>query len=506
MLRKYKNAFIVLLPSLILLSVLQFIFINKSLHQMRGEELAEAVRSVFFWEHNKTFWGCTNIGYYSILMIIYNVFGFTLSTAKYFKLFMYVVSMVCLIWLLYKRIGTYRTALFLFVFGLSPVLLYFNRLATPYGLDLVFYPLCFLLLFNTDQQKLFKCMFYSFSLFFIIMIACTSYPSFLFYLPLYFVLYVWIIMKNRTLYTTSNIFFIVLSSLIGFILPLIFFYFYVSSPSELISDPLFNQGLFRGGSELFFSYPTFLGNLKVIYNDLFFIGQSYYYEAQLSEFMYLKYLFIILNIYFIYLAVIDKKYRLSIILVYICLLFSLIIVSNTAGFPSIRKATFITSYIYILLFLAMRSVLSRKLNFKNLESLFFYVILFLIIIQHGVLAYYNFPRDKAVHQYSSDKIILLDPYINKDWLDIVPDDPQRSMEHWISEIDKGSPLYLKGVCGYSVIYPIVAGHYLWNKGIKKSITVKNLYDESGGTFNLNDETFFKEYICPIEYLCWNYNE
>lgn len=507
MLKKHKQFIVYLIPTVLFLFFIQFFYIKFSNDQIKGEELAEAIRSVFFWAHGETFWGCTNIGYYSILLFIYKVFGFTIFTAKYFKLFLYLFSLVFLAIFFYKRIGVLNSVLLLLIIGTSPTLLYFNTLLTPYGIDFLFYPICIFMLYLVRTKAIIVSLFVSFMLWFLIMLACLSYPVFLFYVPLFIFSYLWIFFRDKETEVFKRKGLVLLTSLAGFILPLVVFLLYSNDPSKILFDPLFGQGLFRGGSALSFSLATILGNIKVLYSDLFDIGKGYYFETQLSEFIYLKYFFVLINIFFVYLGVLNQKSRKITIAVYVTLLTGLLLTCMTVGFPGIRKATFSISLFYTLLFISMSSTYYKKIKFRKLNITLLMIFSFILLIHHFMLVYYNLSKNRPDFIDSSANVTVvvasgvIDPYTNKTWFNVVSDDPQRSLEYWIAQIDKGDVLYMESVCGYSEIYPAVAGYYLWNRGLVKKIAVRDLYDESNSEVDLSFDSWLNQYISPLDSLC-----
>src|SRR3989338_3094554 len=108
-----------LLP--LLLVFLQFLMTGKSMGQIRYEELAEAVRNPFWLQKGFVYDGIsTNIGWYGLLALVYNFFGFGLFCAKYLRLFLSLISLFCIAALLKKYLGEKKALVPLLTIGLSP--------------------------------------------------------------------------------------------------------------------------------------------------------------------------------------------------------------------------------------------------------------------------------------------------------------------------------------------------------------------------------------------------
>ena len=114
----------------------QTVFTLSSTSQIRYEELAESVRNVFWLQHRLIYDGISsNVGWYGTLLVIYNLFGFSLNTAKFFRLAIHSVSLLFLALLLRQYLGTKRAWLPLLAIGLSPTIIFFNSLQTSFGID-----------------------------------------------------------------------------------------------------------------------------------------------------------------------------------------------------------------------------------------------------------------------------------------------------------------------------------------------------------------------------------
>ncbi len=82
-----------LVPVFLIICQLAWTFSSTS--QIRFEEVAESVRNVFWLQNQSIYDGISsNVGWYGTLLIIYKIFGFSLFTAKFYRLFLFIVSIV----------------------------------------------------------------------------------------------------------------------------------------------------------------------------------------------------------------------------------------------------------------------------------------------------------------------------------------------------------------------------------------------------------------------------
>lgn len=247
----------------LILAVVQLIFTINSQSQIRYEELAEGIRNPFWLENRLIYDGTSsNIGWYGSLLIVYKIFGFGLFHAKYFRLFLHLLSLLCLAALLRRFLGQKLATLPLLVIGLSPSLLFLNTLETSYGIDLQYFPITLFLMVN--QLNWVRALGWA-----VAMLAWTSYPPFILYLP---VLFFVAIRKNLLL------------NLVSFLAPLLIAFIYVQNRQILFFDPKLNSGLFRGAGTLQFDADQIAANLAGLTRDLFFSGQSYHFELNKGEF------------------------------------------------------------------------------------------------------------------------------------------------------------------------------------------------------------------------------
>ena len=71
----------------LVLFALQLVYTTNSTNQIRYEELAESVRNVWWLQNGTIYDGVSsNVGWYGTLLLVYKFFGFSIFTAKYFRL------------------------------------------------------------------------------------------------------------------------------------------------------------------------------------------------------------------------------------------------------------------------------------------------------------------------------------------------------------------------------------------------------------------------------------
>src|SRR3990167_8315260 len=172
------------------LFLFQLVLTLRSMNQIRFEELMESVTSVYWFAHRSVFYGAyTNVGWYAILLFIYKLFGFTLFTAKYYRLILHLVALFSLAALLRKYLGEKKALIPLIVIALSPTVLFFNTLQATFGTDLQYFPI---LLYWVDRFTFKKTLMEGAKQFFagaFAMIALMSYPTFVYFLPVLFLFY-----------------------------------------------------------------------------------------------------------------------------------------------------------------------------------------------------------------------------------------------------------------------------------------------------------------------------
>jgi hypothetical protein len=461
------------LPFLLLIP--QILFTFNSMNQIRYEELAESVRNVFWLQNGLVYDGVSsNIGWYGTLLVIYHLFGFSLFTAKIFRLALQLLSLLALAKLLTMYLGKRLSLLPFAIIALSPTLLYFTTLETSFGIDLQMLPICLLLLLTLDLKK--RIRFYAqFILFWmLVMITWMSYATFVFYLPVFIVLFAWVLHNNvkekkkdqKLTYflSTANI------SLVAFIIPLAVGVFFVQNRTILLTDPSSGNGIFRGGGTLSLSQTHFAANFFSLAQDLFISGKSYNFELFKADFsdIYPLITLGLLAVISILLVIKNKSYRLATVTILGLILFTYIggsITSDPTNLFGMRRSTPILAGIYALFVVAWYFVIHTKWQSKIVKNSIYGI--FTLLLLHNILVFpinFSHLKDASIYGYQ------LIPGVS----------PTKSLKTLVKQTEEsGLDLTCKrNGCRYQETYAAVAGDCLWNKLPCHAIYG---YDYMGGT-------------------------
>lgn len=437
----------------------QILFTLNSTNQIRYEELAESIRNVY-WLQNQTIYDgvSSNVGWYGTLLLIYNFFGFSLHSAKFFRLIIHLISIFCLIFILKKYFDNKKILIPLLSISLSPTFLYFNTLQTSYGLDLSYFSIfLFLLVFKVKNRILNilkQIFFWNF-----LMVAWLSYPIFIFYLPSLLCFYLWSLIKEKK--ETAFIFRNLLFSAFSFLFPLFIVLLYVKDKSLLFYDQATKSGLFRGAGILHFNLNTFWKNILNLLSDLFFQGNSYYFEIPSPDFSNFYPVLTIIFIFFasIFIFIREKKYRPFLLFVSAIFLFNLLIANFTfdpSGHPGIRRNTGILTSIYIFFTLSWLYFSNKKIQNFWLKRLI--ILIFLLLPLHHLLALpTNLDSLKKPSFYRELWFGLTNSphdYLTLTLNQLTKEDLRLSCK------DKNGKFV---ICRYSEIYAATKGACFWNK-------------------------------------------
>lgn len=432
------------------LFLLQVVFTQNSLNQIRYEELAESVRNVFWLENGLIYDGISsNVGWYGTLLLLYKTFGFTLFAAKYFRLALHMISLICLAALLVKLLGKKYAWMPLLTIGLSPTLLYFNVLQTSYGIDLQYLPIALFLLTSLDFAKKRIEVLKQALAWVVAMVAWLSYPPFAYYLPGLVLLYLWKI--RRRIFPASLI------GLAAFLLPLLIILF-VGNRELLWYDPITQGGLFRGAGIFYLDFQTFAFNFQRTLGDLFVRGASYNFELASAEFSKLfPVLSIILAVLIGAVLFLRNSFRFVITLIFITFALNFISLTFTfdpTGLPGLRRATPLLAALYALFALGWYTTVKQKNIGVQLK--YTLIVIFLLLPLHHLLSLpFNLSGLKAPSVFRESR------WFNTEL------DPEGSLKA-LTETAKKEKLSLKcssdvSSCRYAEVYSAVQGSCLWNK-------------------------------------------
>lgn len=441
----------------LLLFILQALYTFNSMNQIRYEELAESVRNVF-WLQNRTIYDgvSSNAGWYGTLLLVYNFFGFDLYTAKYFRLLLQLISLLCLATVLKKYLGVKLACVPLIVISLSPTLLFFNTLQTSYGTDLQYLPISIYLLSLLQFKNFWKTVFTQILAGLILMTAWMSYPTFVYYLPALFVFYIYQLSRHKFKNQISSLIFV-----ISFLIPFIISLIYLKDKSLLLYDEVAKSGIFRGAGIFYFDGGNFFNNLFGNLSDLFIMGNSYYFEVAAPDFSHLFPILPLLIVFLISIFLTLKNHRFKFILILVWSVFLLNIFINNftfdpSGRPGIRRSTPLLAAFYTLFAIIWYYLNSLKWETVSLKWTVLLILLFIPL--HHLLVYplnYGFLKTPSYYQYSHVFGMTETPQKTLSLLveKIQVEDLQLSCQ------DQGGKLTY---CRYSEVYPAVAGFCQWN--------------------------------------------
>ena len=446
-----------LLP--LLLVFLQFLMTGKSMGQIRYEELAEAVRNPFWLQKGFVYDGIsTNIGWYGLLALVYNFFGFGLFWAKYLRLFLSLISLFCIAALLKKYLGEKKALVPLLTIGLSPTLLYLNTFQTTYGLDLVYFPIILYLILTLDFGQ--KGLFWAKQIlaWFLAMVAWLSYPSFLVYLPFLGVIYVFQLLKinKGSNFLVRNIF----VSVLAFLIPLILGFLIVQNKSVLLNDTQTKSGLFRAGGKTQISLVNLWTGLGVTAGDLFTVGNSYYFELKGVEFGDVYPIAAVLGVIFISVLTYLKRPKLRLVILLgiggVILGTIFLHIGSDGELAGLRRSGGILAAFYTLFTVSWIVIYDLGKKYQVVKWMLLAVLLVLPL--HHLLV---FPQN-LVH------ITDLSSYRDNTWFAIA-ETPQKSLKILVDSVgredlklackdEKGNV----GECRYSEVFAAVEGSCVWN--------------------------------------------
>jgi hypothetical protein len=433
-----------------------------SMHEIRYEELAESVRSVFWLDRRLVYDGVySNVGWYGTLLIAYKIFGFSLVQAKFVRLGIHVAGLYAAASLLARSLTTRVAIVPLALIGLSPTLLYLTTLQTSYGLDLPYAAICLWMIVSTrfrsgaaaELVRTFLCGA-------VAMVAAMSYPTFLWSVPSLVIVAVWLVRtspgtgQSRRYWPRH-----VASAAVGLALPLVAAFLYVQTRNLLIYDPGTQAGLFRGGGRLGFNLALASQAIRTLAGDLFVRGQSYYFELTRPEFSGVLGAVGLAAVVGTagYLFVKNRAPRAVIAAASAVLIMSVVIPSlSTEGPPGIRRSTGVLAAYFTFFALAWQFY-STSRTLPTWSRRVGLAVCLLLPLNHvlGVPSLLSDLSDNSI-------------YRNSDWFTIETT-PSLSLAHLLAQVKQGQPLSCPidrdgriTPCRYQEVYPAIAGFLEWN--------------------------------------------
>jgi hypothetical protein len=367
--------------------VMQFVMTRSGTGHIRLEEISESIRGPYWFVHGRIFQGLSShIGWYAQLVLWYQLFGFTLRGAADFRFFLHIISIICLASLLKKYLGVKIAWIPLAAIGFSPTLLYFNSLATHFGIDLQYLPIVLFLLdriqftFYKDHTVIHlipHAVLWTF-----VMTAWMSYPTMAYYLPALAIVYAYKMQRTYRLY--------LLICIVFFLLPLILGFAFIQNRTLLIYDANDHSGIFRGAAHTL-DMAHGWDRVRESFVGFATVSPSYYYEVEHVEFSNWFPLLALSAVLLItiYLWIHQKKYRLWIVPVLVIVFLNIItlwLFSDTGGigYASTRRATGILASFYMFFVIACHWFMNKGIHRKYWLVCFF---LFLFIPIHHLAVF-----------------------------------------------------------------------------------------------------------------------
>ena len=260
-----------------------------TLHSIRHEEVVESVRNVYWFDQGLVYDGVyTNIGWYGTLLAAYKVFGFSLATAKYVRLALYLAGLYAAAALMVRYMRPRTAMVPLLLIGLSPTVLYFSTTQISCGVDMPYAAMClWLMLSGRAGSTAARDLAFTFGAGLVAMVAAMSYPAFVLYLPSLALVFLW---HSRQVGSTAraglgrSLAAHVGAAATGFALPLAAAFMYVTTRHLLLYDPATDAGMFRSGGRLGADPSAFWQAVVAVGTDLFVAGRSYYYDVTRPDF------------------------------------------------------------------------------------------------------------------------------------------------------------------------------------------------------------------------------
>lgn len=464
-----------------LLAGVQTLWIARSRRIVRFEEVAEGARNAWWLDHHALFDGIsTNVGWYGQLLAAYELFGFSLFAAKWWKLALFAGAVLCLAWLLRRPwgpagepLGPGRAAVPLVAIGLSPSLLHFGTVGTSFGTDLLFLPylLAILALLREGRRSTTTRGLLGFACGALAMLAWTSYPVFAFYLPALALAYLALPAGAgagrpgpRGLPGLSPA--ALLPALAGFLLPVAAAALWLERPARLFHDPATGSGLFRGGGTGFELDPAAVArHVGVALHDLFVRGTSYYYWVERPDLAGPLGLAAFLAVAAGTVALLRARpesagswpgRRTWIALAWLLPAANLLVVSAGTGPQGLRRSTALLAGFYLLYAWVWRAATERGAFRSRRPARYATAILLLLPLHHLLAAVEQYPRLPLA---GSEQTHL--------WLRVRPT-AEESLAYWLERTAAGAPLDCREIgleperCQYGGIYALLSGHRRWN--------------------------------------------
>jgi hypothetical protein len=478
--RRLATLFRIVLPAL-LLTIPAAVLVLRGAQQLRYEELAESIRGPFWLEHRAVFDGIsTNVAWYAFLALVYRVFGFGLTTARWARVALLGVSLIALSILLHRHLRRWPALAALATLAASPTLLFFNRITTSYGTDLLMLPICLLLLDQLRRQSRAPAagglVATAGGLGAVAMLGAMMYPALIPALPF---LAVWALLALPRGARTNP----ALSGVAGFLLPLALASFTIRDARSLFWHPSDHGGIFRGGGVGWVpSWSVLRDNAAAIATDLFRGGSSYYFELASVDFGgvlgHAGFAAVVL------LAMVTawtlRETRPILATAAGAAALAVLSTSAAGGPPGLRRATVALAAFYLVVVVLWAS--APRLTSRPWARTAIVASLLLLPLHHA-LAYGDHLKQAARPIWGRERV----------WFK-AGETPQASLDRWLAHTAAGRPLDCgtlrtpgKQVCHYDYIFSAVSGWRRWNG--ERAVDVLAVHPRTGEIVTLSPDAW-----------------
>ncbi|MDP7040820.1 MAG: hypothetical protein QGI45_16820 [Myxococcota bacterium] len=460
--------------------IMQATFTYAALHRLWYEDLAESIRNVYWFEHNRVYnGGSTMVGWYGLVLGYYKAFGFSPVAAKWLKFVLAGSSWFAAAYVLKYVLG-YRKALVpLCAFALSPIALYFNTFQYPMGLDLLFFPLEVCLFIFISKASLRGACILTFCAGTLAMLASMSYPTYLFYLPACVFLLHWVWQTQEKCFWR----FALPISFAGFMTPFLCVWTYLDNFSLFMSDATHSgTGIFRGGATFKgLSFELYGDNLMRTLKDFFVAADSYYFYLPESDFSsWLGFISVLAVGILIVLAMGEsKQMKVVCLLTVFLMLVALLLPAAGTTTPGGRRSTGFLMGFYVLFVIGWNYAWTVLQGHKRTLAL---SALSLLVVQH------LWAISPNLEHVSKERTLSAEPFFPSD------QDPNASLAFWYARAQNGEPLVchtyreFKRYCRFDEIFAVIQGHRLWNLGLRDELKLFALTEKLQEPFALSFET------------------
>jgi hypothetical protein len=294
------------------------------------------------------------------------------------------------------------------------------------------------------------------------MVACLMFPTFLVYLPLLLIVYLWIARRSDSQRRVAND---VTWMTAGFCAPLAVAVLFVRNRGALLFDAASGgAGVFRGGGGALTSDPVDIARaIGAVFHDLFVRGNSYYFSLPHAEFSGLPGVVAAWGILAGALVVAWnwKPSRVPLALAGALCLVSIAVPALSRHLPGLRRSTGFIAGVYVILAVVWAAPVPAGLRALAVWT---GKIACLLLLVHHLLVFMPNARFLQASALQVD-----DPWFHRFG------SPSESIRTWARDfVLQGKPLTCQSQpenCRFAEIYAAVSGYLRWNGLGERPVTI-----------------------------------